>query len=115
MSGEHPALPKALFAGIVLVHPDRAIIEELLTLDPRYVVCSGTDDDHLRFLIKKQRIPVVTASPGTVPEPPRWLNVVPHSADDEITLKPIACTLLIRTDVLSPRAAARSIHALAMA
>lgn len=115
MSGEHPAPPKALFDGIVLRHPDRAITEELLALDLRYVVCSGTDDDHLRFLIKQQRIPLINGSPGTVPESIRWLNVVLHPADDEITLTPIACTLLIRTDVLSPRAAARSIHALAMA
>ncbi|XVQ12728.1 GntR family transcriptional regulator [Spirillospora sp. CA-255316] len=107
--------PKALFDGIRIEGPDpgRAIVGELLALDPRYVLSPHEDEDHLRFLIRKERIPIIT---GPIPDPARWMSVVLCSSDEEITLNRLAgCTMLIRTDLMAPPAAARSLHALAMA
>jgi DNA-binding transcriptional MocR family regulator len=116
-AGQVLPLPKALFDGIGLDGADagHAVIAELLTLDPRYVLGPREDDDHLRFLLRQERIPIIT---GPVPDPVRWMNVVLCSADDEVVRdagRPAACTMLIRTDVLPPRAAARALHAVAMA
>ena len=110
----------SVFDGITLrgADPGHTVRDELLALDLRYVWCDDVSDDHLRFLIKQGRIPVVAGSPGAAPEPSRWMTAVLYSAKAERAIDPAvpdACTLLIRTDVLTPSAAAKALHALAMA
>jgi Bacterial regulatory proteins, gntR family len=119
------ASPEALFDGVILsgVDTDGAVVGELLALDPRYVLCSyRPDPDHLRTLIKAERIPILTHLLGTVTDPARWLTAVlwspVHETAPAVSGSAVSgsagCTLLINTDVTSPKAAARSLHALAM-
>ena len=107
--------PKALFDGIGLgdSDPRHAVVGELLALDPRYVLVPPGGDDHLRLLIRKDRIPIIT---GPAPDPARWLTVLLRPSHEKAVLAAqTGCTIVIRTDLTAPPDAARALHAMVMA